>query len=430
MKVLIAHPAQQHSYELATALKRAGHTVVYSTTVYYKKRNMTSIFAALLKGDNRKRAESRNCASLLDNEVVQFAEGFGLLKLLCSKVSFLKKYYENLKYFTADIFAKRVARFVLKNEFDVIITYDDSSPILFEILKKNNYPAKRVLDMSAANLLYMKEIYEEDLKLAPTFAKRLLLEKHLVWDKKIQKRAQKEIDLSDYFMVPSEFVMRSLKYSGVRDEQFIRCTYGVDISKFLNKERINPPMNPLKFVYVGGVKELKGIYYLLEAFKQISTKSATLTIVGSADINSSDLLDYREFINFTGVVMHERVAEILHESDVYIFPSLGEGLSLSTLEAASCGLPLIVSDNSGLKDLLTDGKEGFCVPIQSVEALVDRINWFIDNKDLIPQMSKNARAFAEKFTWEYYYSCVKDAFNTKIKEWNDEEGNRNSNGIF
>lgn len=41
MKILIAHSAQQHSYELATALKRAGHTVVYAITVYYKKNSLT-----------------------------------------------------------------------------------------------------------------------------------------------------------------------------------------------------------------------------------------------------------------------------------------------------------------------------------------------------------------------------------------------------
>lgn len=53
MKVLVAHPAQQHSYRLAIALAQSGKLFKYVTTVYHKKKSLTALVAKLLqRGDN------------------------------------------------------------------------------------------------------------------------------------------------------------------------------------------------------------------------------------------------------------------------------------------------------------------------------------------------------------------------------------------
>ena len=59
MKVVVAHPHQQHSYRLASAIKKAGHELVYVTTVYNKPFSLTKIVESLLSGDDRKKAQSR-----------------------------------------------------------------------------------------------------------------------------------------------------------------------------------------------------------------------------------------------------------------------------------------------------------------------------------------------------------------------------------
>lgn len=82
MKVVVAHPHQQHSYRLASAIKKAGHELVYVTTVYNKPFSLTKIVESLLSGDDRKKAQSRRCDYLKDSEVKQFCELGGLIVLL------------------------------------------------------------------------------------------------------------------------------------------------------------------------------------------------------------------------------------------------------------------------------------------------------------------------------------------------------------
>ena len=413
MRVLVAHPAQQHSYRLATALKKAGMLDKYATTVYYKSGSLTALVAKMLRGKFRTKAEERHCDALSDDEVIQFCEGEGLLKLVALNTPYFKKKYNQIKYHTADRFAKKVAKYAIKNNVDAVVTYDDSSPILFEILKDKAPDILRIMDMSSANLLYLREIYEGDTKKAPAFAERMRKERSICWDTEILDRAKREIEATQKFLVPSAFVARSLEFSGVKSEQMYRCPYGVDVSQFSPKEyseKMIERTRPIRFIYVGGVKELKGISYLLEAFNEIPVNIAELTVVGNYNSNDADTAPYKDRVHFTGNILHSAVADELKKADVFVFASLGEGLSLSTLEAAACGLPLIVTENSGVNDEMTDGVEGFIIPIQSKEAIKNRALWFIEHPEKIKSMGEAAREFALKFTWESYYERIETIF--------------------
>lgn len=412
MRVLIAHPAQQHSYRLAIALKKAGMLDKYITTVYYKNNSLTHLVSKLLKGSIRTKAENRHCEFLDDNEVIQFCEGEGLLKLVALNTRFFKKKYDRIKYHTADRFARRVAKYAIKHKVDAVVTYDDCSPLLFEELQKNDPHILRILDMSAANILYMREIYERDIEIVPSFADRLRKERRICWNPIIIDRAEREIKATQKFLVPSSFVAKSLEFSGVSPEQFVLCPYGVDVSQFSMKkfDEIDVIQSrPIRFIYVGGVKELKGISYLFDAFMEISPNEAMLTVVGNYSSTDDDIKPYLDRIRFTGNILHSEVASELKKSDVFVFASLGEGLSLSTLEAAACGLPLIVTENSGVNDGMSD-KEGFVIPIQSKDAIKEKVIWFIKHPERISIMGEAARKFALKFSWNNYYLRIADAF--------------------
>ena len=412
MKVLIAHPAQQHSYRLAIALKKAGMLDKYITTVYYKNRSLTYFVSKFLKGSLKIKAENRHCTYIDDNEVIQYCEGEGLLKLVALNTRFLKKKYDQIKYNTADRFAKKVAKYAIKHHVDAVVTYDDCSPLLFEELQKKAPNILRILDMSAANILYMRNIYERDMDIVPSFANRLRKERSICWNPIIINRAEREIKATQKFLVPSNFVAKSLEFSGVKTEQIILCPYGVDVSQFSMKkfdENQFIHTRPIRFIYVGGVKELKGIAYLFDAFMEIPTDDAILTVVGSYCSSDDDIKPYLERIRFTGNILHDEVANELKNSDVFVFASLGEGLSLSTLEAAACGLPLIVTENSGVNDGISD-KEGFVIPIQSKDAIKEKVLWFINHPEKIYPMGEAARKFALLYSWDAYYDRIGKIF--------------------
>lgn len=409
MKILVAHPAQQHSFRLATALKQNDCLFKYCTTVYLKDKSLTKLLMRFLPKKFRIRAESRICEELKDSDVMQFCEIEGLFRLLAQNVKFLNKYHNKVRYHVSDRFAKKVAKYAIKNNVDMVITYDDCSPLLFEILKEKAPHIKRILDTSAANRLYMKEIYESDIQITPEFAEHLRKEVPQVWDREILNRVKRELNASQQFLVPSDFVSRSLKYSGILEKQILLCPYGVDIREFTLKtydKKENKKV--LKFIYVGGWKQLKGISYLFEAFRNIPKEKATLIVVGDFSKSYENFEKYVDYITFVGRIPHSQISEILYQSDVFIMPSLGDSFALSALEAAACGLPLIVSKNTGILDLMTEGKEGFMIPIQSSKALEEKINWFIENAEKIPQMGIEARKMAEKYTWQRYYKCVSD----------------------
>lgn len=392
MKIIVCHPAQQHSYRLATALQKRKMLFAYITTVYYKDGSLTKIVSGFLKGKFQKKAVGRRCETLMDDKVIQFCEGEGLLKLLALNIPFFRPFYYKLKYGTADRFALKVAEYAIRNQVDAVITYDDCSPLLFEVLREKAPEIVRILDMSAANLHYMRQIYDKDSELMPEFAGRLHHEYAKVWNDQIMDKCLREIKAAQYFLTPSVFVRKSLEYSGVEDRQMLHCPYGVDASEFSCKEyaQVNEK-RPLKFVYVGGVKELKGISYLLEAFMRIRSDQAELTVVGNFNMEDEDTKKYLNRVHFMGMVLHSEVPEILKKSDVFVFPSLGEGLSLSTLEAAACGLPLIVSENSGVNDYVEEGVEGFVIPIQDIGAIVRKVEWFCEHRDKIEEMGRAAR---------------------------------------
>ena len=71
MKVLLVHPGKQHSFETAKALKEAGVFYKYVTTVYDKDNSLTNKIKHLLKGKNLKKANTRKCPYLKDEEVIQ-----------------------------------------------------------------------------------------------------------------------------------------------------------------------------------------------------------------------------------------------------------------------------------------------------------------------------------------------------------------------
>lgn len=409
MKVLVVHPAQQHSYRLAAALRKKGWLDKYITTVYYKKFSLTYFASFFLDPGFRKKAQARKCDALADEDVIQFCEAEGLLKLLAMNTPKLRPYYKRIKYHTADRFAKKAARYAIRHKADAVVSYDDYSSLLFQLLEQRAPQIIRIMDVSAANILYMREVYERDMVLQPAFAAQLRKEREIVWDPDNISRTEQEIRHTQIFLAPSQFVVKTLKYSGVTDEQIKICPYGVDTEIFAQKQyRLPEEMqrSPIRFIYVGGVKELKGIGYLLEAFSEIPESQAALTVVGQYNADSDALKPYLDRVNFTGPLLHAEVADHLQNADVFIFPSLGEGLSLAALEAAACGLPLIISENSGVNDLVTDGQEGFVVPIQSKEALVRKIKWFIEDPGRIEPMGRAARKMALQYTWDAYYQRI------------------------
>ena len=101
-------------------------------------------------------------------------------------------------------------------------------------------------------------------------------------------------------------------------------------------------------------------------------------------------------------VPHSRVLELMAEHDVLVLPSLAEGFGLVITEALSRGLPVITTPYTCGPDLMTDGEEGFIVPIRDPEAIADRLTRLAEHRDLLHAMSEAALETARRNAWSHY----------------------------
>ena len=414
IKAIVSHPGKQHSFRVATALKKHDMLFSYITTIYDKKGSfIMKLIKHFLSQENLDRANSRKTEKIKDSDVVLFNQIRGLIEIALARYDSGRKLYNLWQHLNSKSFGKKVAKYAIKNQADIVIAYDTNALDCFQYLIKHNSNIVRVMDVSAANRIYMKNIYENDFAKAPLFSKKLKEERRILWNTKNIQRLQQELESTQFFLVPSNFVKESLEYSGISPNQILMCPYGANFTVDSSNKKFNFS-NRLEVVYVGNITEMKGIYYLLEAAKSLDSERFHFTVVGKYD-NTDHIFDkYMDTVTFTGRVSHERVKEILSNSDVFVFTSLGEGLSLSVLEALSCGLPCIVTKNSGANDAIVDYKNGFVIDIQRTDEIQDRLIWIDAHRELLPEMSINAKKAAQQYSWSNHEDKLIEAISSII----------------
>jgi starch synthase len=207
-----------------------------------------------------------------------------------------------------------------------------------------------------------------------------------------------ELELADMVVVPSSFVRDTLDlYPGKRTKIVVN-PFGVPANISPPRERTDPD-KPLRVLYVGSLSQRKGISYLFEAIEKVG-KAVTLTVIGRK-VGQSEMLDKccQKHRWIPSLPHHEILAE-MSRHDVFVFPSLFEGLALVQGEALSQGLPVITTPNSGGTDILRDGVDGFIVPIRDPEAITSRLLELYQDRRLLQQMSESARERAAQLDWK------------------------------
>jgi glycosyltransferase involved in cell wall biosynthesis len=114
----------------------------------------------------------------------------------------------------------------------------------------------------------------------------------------------------------------------------------------------------------------------------------------------SQELGIRDAVEFAGFVSEEEKRTLFRRSWVHVLTSPKEGWGISNMEAAACGTATVASDSPGLRDSVRDGTTGFLVSHGDTAALADRLRAILQDAALRDRLGRNARGFAERFTWE------------------------------
>lgn len=179
--------------------------------------------------------------------------------------------------------------------------------------------------------------------------------------------------------------------------------YPVDFEQKMNlRIKYNLPTNKTVVLFCARVVENKGIETLKETWKEVyyTNQDMILLVVGGGVTKLLNelkelSLQLENSIIITGEV--PKTEEYYQLSDMYILPSWYEGLSTSTMEALSCGLPCIGSDIGGINDLIIHGENGYLAKVKNSDEFAEYVLRLKNNEEMRKEFSRKARLNAEKY---------------------------------
>lgn len=210
----------------------------------------------------------------------------------------------------------------------------------------------------------------------------------------------------DYFLAISDYNYRNLVRFGVKTEKLVFHPVGVEIDKFPFKwkGRNNLP-SPIVILTVARLVEEKGLKYSITAVKEILMKNSDLRlkyyIVGEGVLKESLInlvkkLNLGDVVKFLGAMDQLQVAKEMSMAHIFLLPSISEALPVVLMETQAIGLPIVASDVGSVAEAIVDGRSGFLVPCRDVNALVEKIEYFIEHPELWPKMGRYGRKFIEE----------------------------------
>ncbi len=222
--------------------------------------------------------------------------------------------------------------------------------------------------------------------------------------RKIWKRAKHVVANSDG--------LRSLAQKSAKEQQITVIPNGIDLSEFREAARM-ADQGPLRIISTGRLIPRKGYNLLLEAVKDL--QGVRVSIIGDGP-EKARLTAQAEHLGVElvlhGAVLRESIPSLLADADLFVLPSLNEGMSNAALEAMAAGLPLILTDVGGSKELIHGN--GWIIPKGSAEEITRYVRHLLENRSELKIMGSRSRERAKSMSWtsvaEHYLILYSETF--------------------
>jgi len=198
-----------------------------------------------------------------------------------------------------------------------------------------------------------------------------------------------------YFIVYGKKAEEYIENFGIKKNRISVAINSIDTNRFIQKlgsveKKANKNVNLL---FVGELRESKGLIHLLKALDIIEEKGFELRIVGDGAyrkyLNKYIADNKISFVKFEGKISHDEMQNYYRQSDVFILPSIFEHFGLVLVEAACAGLPLIATTlTGGAFDVIEEGINGYIVDPFDHGGFSEKIGRLISDKELRIRMGK------------------------------------------
>lgn len=398
-KILVVHPTgNQNSRAIVRGLANAGklHTFVTALNIDSKryawlpKRLVTEI--------------QRRDFNEINGNIVSGASFKELLRLLASrlKLKFLIKpltgyasidaIYKATQYKAVKILKKHAS------EITAVYCYEGAALEVFKLAKDLNI--KCFYEQPAGYWKFVDEIQHIEIMnnhgWASTWPKEASTER-----KNLNKDL--ELSLADRVIVASSYTKNSLKMFSGKISNVEVIPYGFPNTIIPSERLWYEEKKKLKVLFVGGLRQLKGLSYLVEALKGIES-SIEFSFIGSGPALSI-IQKILPNSNYLGSLAHSQVLELMRANDVLVFPSLSDGFGMVVTEAMSQGMVVIASENTALPDI-ADQDSSILIPIRDAEAIRIALENLIIHPELVRKLGKNALHRAQAYPWKTYESEI------------------------
>lgn len=386
VKVLVSHPGRQHSHQAAIALERRGMLAAYWAGVPSRAEQQKWIPEAL------RRRFIRYAPVDIPDELARWLPVAVSLRKWGRALHFLG-IESNLDFMACRAYDKQVARNLGLSGATAVIACEISALDTFRTAKRLGM--RTVLDAPSMHFATQDRARQPA---KPTrFHERILGIK------------QAEIGLADHILTVSELARASYIEAGVDGKRVHAIALGADVELFkpcVKSGSENAKPRSFSFVFAGTTQYGKGVDILLDAFRRVEQQlpgAASLIFVGPRG-DAAQLIDHRKSasLKLLPPVTQEKLRDVMCEANCLVLPSRLDSFGMVVAEAMACGLPVIVSNMVGAKEIIDEGINGWVVPVADVAVLTQRMIWCVKNGEAVASMRTQARAAAERYSWEAY----------------------------
>jgi glycosyltransferase involved in cell wall biosynthesis len=143
---------------------------------------------------------------------------------------------------------------------------------------------------------------------------------------------------------------------------------------------------------------IKGAEYAIEAINTLLREREDITVYTFGDLNLEQLSNPK-WINL-GYVTNDDLKNLFSISEIFVSPSIEDGVPGTAAEAMANGCAVVCTDVSGARELIDDGHNGLIVPIRDPVSIVKNVNFLLTHRDVMKKLQNNARDSLKKFSRE------------------------------
>jgi len=222
-----------------------------------------------------------------------------------------------------------------------------------------------------------------------------------------------------YFTALTELEKKQYVKLGAREDKIKIIPNWIHLNKFKVKKNKKHSKNKKILLYVGGIRESKGLQYVCKAIKNLDVQ---FLIVGKDVGYKKELqkqikeLNISDKIKFLGAISDKNLLKIFSIADAFILFSEWEGFGITLLESMAAQVPIIGSDRGAIPYLIKDGKTGLITKFKNVEELTANIQKILSNDDLRKSIIKNSSKYVKNFNYKEIIGNYEELYKNAIKK--------------